>query len=105
MSCYNPKIYNKQNLKEKDLRELEYYEGVFHTLIDNVVEDYEQEDYPKGIDVLVEGIAKDFAERLKVVLGYQLNEDMVSIIDNYDEDDVEEIENPETFDYEDEDGE
>ncbi len=104
MSYYNPKIYNKQNLKEKDLRELEYYEGMFHNAIENVLCDYKGE-FPKGVDTLVEGIANDFAKRLKVYLGCQLNEEMVSIIDKYEDEDVKEIEEPTLFDYDDKDGE
>ena len=99
MSYYEPKIYNKQNLKEKDLRELEYYEGMFHNAIENTLSDYDDE-YPEGVDTLVKGVTKDFAKRLKAYLGYSLNEDMVSIIDNYEDNvDVKEVENPTTFIY------
>jgi hypothetical protein len=41
----------------------------------------------------------DFCEMLKVDMGFQLHEEIVYLIDGYEED-VEEVENPDTYYYE-----
>jgi hypothetical protein len=39
MTYFNPKIYNKQNLKKEDRRELEYYNNMFLNVIDSALTD------------------------------------------------------------------
>lgn len=100
MSYYNPKIFNKQNLKAEDRTELDYWDGVFKNVVLNTKEDYD-DDIP-AITELKKQIIDDFCEKLKTNWGYELQENVVSIIDNYEED-IEEVENPETYFYEGED--
>lgn len=97
MSYFNPKIYNKQNLKEADKKELDYYEGMFHTTLDNVREDYSG-DIPNGLADVVDGIIGDFVGRCKEWFGYCLQDETVGIIDGYEEE-AEEIEDFETYLY------
>lgn len=104
MSYYNPKIFNKQNLKAEDRTELDYWDGVVKNLILNAQANYEldnSDDVP-ALAELKKQIVADFCELLKTDWGYELQENVVSIVDNYEED-VEEVENPETYYYEGED--
>jgi hypothetical protein len=104
MSYYDPHIYNKQNLKEKDLKELSYYEGEFCNAVESAKEDYLDEisDKLPTLKKLVGEIIGDFIKECKVRFGYALHDMTVSIIDNYDAD-VDEVDNPETFLYKDDD--
>lgn len=102
MSFFNPKIYNKQNLKEDDLSELEYWHGVFTSVIDNAEFDaYADTECCKVFRDARNEIIKDFCHELKTKLGYTMQDNVVGIIDNYD-DDVQEREEFETFIYEEE---
>lgn len=101
MTYFNPKIFNKQNLKEKDRKELECWnnEVMFH--IDSVRSDFEEMNSFYGFEAmkpLVSEIVNSFCDELKERWGYSMQEHLVSCIENYDED-VQEIETPETFLY------
>lgn len=101
MSYYNPKIFNKQNLKAEDRQELDFWNGEFLNCVEFSKDEYELrncDDIPL-IEELKKQIIDDFCVFLKTQWGYTLQENVVSIIDNYEED-VEEIENPETYFYE-----
>ena len=101
MSSYNPKIFNKQNLKEEDRTELDFWNGEVLNCIENTKEEYQLENY-NDVPVLRDlknQIIDDFCTLLKSQWGCTLQENVVGIIDNYDED-VEEIENPDTYYYE-----
>ena len=102
MSYYNPKIYNKNNLKERDRKELEFYNEVFLNVINSTAEDFTLESNcmsPTLHGVLNE-VVSYFCESLKESLGYQMQELTVATIDNYDDtDEIDEIEDCETFLY------
>lgn len=102
MTWFDPKIYCKQNLKEKDLKEMEYWESEFRTVLDNAYDRYEEECCPGDsmmLDEIKTQIVDSFVEIVKECLGDRLDDNMVSCIEHY-ESDVEEIENPKTFFYE-----
>ena len=100
MTYFNPRIYNKQNLKEKDRKELEYWKEVFDSVIENAKEWFVSSTITdiQTIDNLLAEVAEEFCEYVRADLGYQLQDNVVSIIDNY-EGDIEEVEEPETFLY------
>lgn len=103
MTYFNPKIFNKNNLKAEDRTELDFWNGEVQNLIDNAQEEYELEncdDVPL-IAELKKLIVTEFCSLLKTQWGYTLQENVVGIIDHY-EDDIEEVENPETYLYEEE---
>lgn len=101
MTYFNPSIFNKQNLKEEDRTELDFWNGEVLNCIENTKEEYQLENY-NDVPVLRDlknQIIDDFCALLKSQWGCTLQENVVGIIDNYDED-VEEIENPDTYYYE-----
>lgn len=104
MSYFNPKIYNKQNLREDDLSELSYWETVFRNLIDNTQMQERVSTGSQTMDNIKDEVIAGFCEELKVALGYELQQNAVAIIDNYGED-VPEREDFETFIYGEEDNE
>ena len=99
MSYFNPKIYNKQNLKEKDRIELEYWEDEFVSLIKTAQDNFQLGSTgSKTIDRIREEIVDNFCKELKIALGCFLQDNVVGIIDHYDEE-VDEVEEYETFFY------
>lgn len=100
MTYFNPEIYCKQNLKEKDREELEFYQERFESVIENAVDTYETmtESGIESVDKLVMDVVNNFVEELKVELGITLQELAVSVIDHYEED-VDPVEDYETFYY------
>lgn len=100
MTYFNPEIYCKQNLKEEDRKKLEFYQGIFESVIENSADNYETMTGCgiESLDKLVMDVVNNFVEELKVELGITLQELAVSIIDHYEED-VEPVEDYETFYY------
>ena len=101
MTYFNPKIYNKQNLKESDRKELEFYKELFYSAVENALENRSFNSTGSNIiDAAIEEIVKDFSKDLKHNIGVKLQDVVVSMIDSYeDKAGVEEVENPETFFY------
>lgn len=99
MSYFDPKIYNKNNLHEADKKELDYWESVFINLIENTLFDFECGEGTLG--KIKKEVAEEFSKELRTQLGYELQENVVSIIDAYEED-IEEVEDPDTYFYEEE---
>lgn len=100
MSYFDPKIYCKQNLKEADRKELEYWNQIFNNVIYNAEFDFTLEtniEIP-AINNIINDTIKAYGEMLKDKLGQLMQDNLVGIIDGYEED-VEEVENPETFLY------
>ena len=99
MTYFNPRIYNKQNLKEKDRKELEYYNNMFLNVIDSALTD-EHDEYDDGSiagKIRLE-FCEQFCDRLKTKLGYAMQDIVVSIIDGYKDDhEVKKIDDYETF--------
>ena len=100
MTYFYPKIYNKNNLKEKDRKELDYIKNFLDNVIENTKEQYEDATATDTILGRIQmEIVENFCEMLKVDMGFQLHEEIVYLIDGYEED-VEEVENPDTYYYE-----
>ena len=100
MSFFNPRIYNKQNLKNEDRKELEYWHDVFSNMIENARDSY-IDTGSKTLDNVVQEIIDSFCEDLKSCLGVTMQENVVSIIDGYGEEhETPELENYDTFLYE-----
>ena len=100
MTYFNPKIYNRNNLEEKDRKALDYIKN----FLDNVIEDTKGQYKNKADTETVLGkiqmeIVENFCEMLKVDMGFQLQEEIVYFIDGYEKD-VEKVENPDTYYYE-----
>lgn len=90
MTYFNPAIFNKENLKEKDRKELEYYEDVFKNVIANTEFDYCANDDFGGnsptMKNMLSEVIHSFCEALRTDLGYAMQEQVVAMIDSYDED-------------------
>lgn len=101
MSYFDPKIYCKQNLKAQDKRELDYWEQAFVNVVANTQDQLELEH--DGVPILNEiekQVIEAFCKKLRVNIGYELQETVVGLIDGY-ENEVESVDNPETYHYED----
>ena len=101
MTYFNPKIFCKQNLKESDRKELEYWKQTFDNVINNAEFDFTLDtdiEIP-AINAIISDTVKAYGEVLKDKLGQMMQDNLVGIIDGY-EDDVHEVEEPETFMYE-----
>ena len=98
MSYFDPQVYNKQNLKEKDRSELDYYYNQVMQDIDDCLSVYESDAEDSTMEKMEYEIAKDFCDELKTAIGCSFQEVCVSIIDNYDEE-VRLQEHPETYYY------
>lgn len=82
MSFFNPKIYNKENLKEDDLSELEYWDNQFKTIIEDCRTEFFNSGSPT-FDKMRQEIIDDFCRGMRDLLGYIMQENVVGIIDNY----------------------
>ena len=101
MTYFNPKIFCKQNLKESDRKELEYWNQAFDNVINNAEFDFTLDadiEIP-AINAIISDTVKAYGEVLRDKLGQMMQDNLISIIDGY-EDDVHEVEEPETFMYE-----
>lgn len=98
-------IYCKQNLKEEDRKILEFCEDISHSVLDAAYDRY-REDYCAGDSMMLDEIKTQivdcFIEEAKTMLGFTLQEHLVSLIDNYEED-VDVVGEPEMFYYQPED--
>ena len=101
MTYFNPKIFCKQNLKESDRKELEYWNQAFDNVINNAEFDFTLDtdiEIP-AINAIISDTVKAYGEVLRDKLGQMMQDNLIGIIDGY-EDDVHEVEEPETFVYE-----
>lgn len=99
MTYFGPKIYNRQNLLEKDRKICDMIRDFCNHLIDYTETD-EMSDNGTILDQLQNDIIADFCERLRERLGYHLQDIVVGIIDDYPEDmEISEIDNPDTYYY------
>ena len=99
MTYFDPKIYNKQNLKSEDRKELEYWNDVFHHVIYNAQFNYRLDNITGSdtLDKIVGEVIEGFCKQLGRDLGHAMQDSLVGCIDNYEEGAVSEVENPETF--------
>lgn len=103
MSYYNPKYYNKENLKREHLVELDFWESTFKNLIRNEEMALRDSSGSDTFDKIREELIDDFCESLLISLGHKLQEVTVSLIDGYEDIDVQEREQYTTFLVEDKD--
>lgn len=109
MSYYNPKIYCKQNLKDDDRNELEYWNDVFMNIIESEQTEYYINNDGSILDKIQSEIITNFCEHLKIQLGYVMQDNLIARMDNYycnededeDSEDLKEVEDYETFLYDD----
>lgn len=97
MSYFDPKIYNLENLKEKDRKELEFW---CDTCIDIVYKTnlfIGEEDKSNTLDKIRHEVVDEFCNDLFDEIASKFHNITVSTIDNYPEEDIPEVENPTTF--------
>lgn len=100
MSYFDPKIYCKQNLKEKDLIEIEHWKDECEVALDMAYDRYEEEHCSGDsmmLDEIKTQIVTEFVEIAKECLGERLQENLVDCIDHYEEE-LSPVEDPKTFD-------
>ena len=78
-----PEGYKKEELNEKDKS---FVNGMEHLCaeIDSIVDNYDLDD-DSLIDKMKAEIIKDFVEHLKICLGIEIDEVIVSMLDGYPE--------------------
>ena len=84
MTYFNPQIFNRENLKEQDRKELDYWNDTFINVIENCKEYYEVDDGTLG--QIKKEVVEDFCKLLRVNLGVEMQENVAGIINNYEED-------------------
>lgn len=102
MSYFNPKFYCKQNLETSDRCELQYWFDTFMNLIDNTLVDPEYFDDTESntLSKILQEVRESFCDTLKDNLRVEMQDNLISIIENYIEngtEDIDEVEDPETF--------
>lgn len=88
MTYFDPRIFNKENLKEKDLLELQYYYDTVMNCIENALWDSKLLASRGGIpsiSKMANEIVDKFVKELKFDIAMAFNDNIVAIIDNYDE--------------------
>lgn len=102
MSFFNNKIYCKQNLKPEDRERLEAGKELVESIIEKASFDYETDvEDDEEIEVFAKvkkEVVESFVEYLKYWTASVLQDKLVDLIDNY-EGEVEEVEDPEVFEY------
>jgi hypothetical protein len=103
MSYFDPKIYNKQNLRAKDLKEMEFWKSHFEDAVQGALDTYECEatDGKSMVAKMQMEIVENFVKVLKEQYAMVMQECTVAFIDDYEED-VPLQEDPRTW-FEDED--
>ena len=103
MSYFDPHYFNKDNLKKEDKAFLDHAEEVALRTFANTKELFDGivDDLPVSIHSMIMDVIDSFEEYYKSELGTELQMEVVSIIDNYPEDeDAKFIEEPDTYYYE-----
>ena len=83
MSYFNPKIFNRENLNDKDRAKLDYWRDNFLNVIENAFYDFENTG-SATVDKIKREFIADFCDTLRERLGEALQENLVSIIDGYE---------------------
>lgn len=83
MSYYNPEVYNEDNLKEQDKREIQFWRESFYNEIDNALDYVCEFESNTILDKLKREIIEEYTECLKEHLEARFLEVIVSIIDGY----------------------
>ena len=95
----NHRYYNKENLKESDRHELDFWFDEFMNAVANVEcehEPFDEDEEQTVLGRIHSEIAAEVLDDLREHIGWQFDEIMVSIIDNYD-DEVPEVKNFTTY--------
>lgn len=80
------KCYKISDLKEKDRKEVEFWIETIEDQIDRCLFDYPLDpNLPEVIEKIMAGIAEDFVDELKEYLVAHFKDVVISIIDNYEE--------------------
>ena len=80
------KCYKISDLKEPDRKEVEFWIETIEEQIDSCLYDYPTDaDIPEFIGTLMTEIAKDFVDELEECLVAHFRDVVISIIDNYEE--------------------
>lgn len=80
------KCYKISDLKERDRKEVEFWINTFEDEIENCLFDYPDNPFiPEGIAKLMTETAQDFVEDLKDQLVAHFRDIVISIIDNYED--------------------
>lgn len=90
MTYFDPEIYNKHNLKEKDRLEIEFYGNLIENAILNTEDHFElhaDKENPISVGIMQYKLAA--MEDLEDNLAMSLHDIVVSMIDNYDEEEFE----------------
>jgi hypothetical protein len=103
MTYFDPAYYCKQNLTEKDRNRLEAFKREVEEILFLAIEDYEESLKGDIVDDIKVRLIKDFGETFKERLGDRCQDYLVAAIETYDDGDVKEVKDPETFIYEGED--
>lgn len=86
MSYYNPKIYNKENLRDEDRIRLEGWYDIFETVVENEKDDFDESTGSETLDKIRQEIIDDFAKKVMNSLGMYFQDMLIGIIDGYSED-------------------
>ena len=97
MSYFDPKIYNLENLKEKDRKELEFWCNTCLGIVSSANPFMGEEDESNTLIKIKHEVIDEFCSDLFDEIASEFHDITVSIIDNYPEEDIPEVENPTTF--------
>ena len=80
------KCYKISDLKERDRKEVEFWIETIEDQIDSCLYDYPIDpNLPEVIEKIMAGIAEDFVDELKEHLVAHFRDVVISIIDNYED--------------------
>ena len=80
------KCYKISDLKERDRKEVEFWIETIEDQIDSCLFDYPLDpNLPEVIEKIMAGIAEDFVDELKEYLVAHFKDVVISIIDNYED--------------------
>lgn len=99
MTAFNHRYYNKENLKERDRHELDFWFDEFMNAVANAECEhvpFDEDEEQTVLGRIHSEIAAEILDDLREHIGWQFDEIMVSIIDNYD-DEVPEVKNFTTY--------
>lgn len=77
--------YRPSDLAVKDLQEVNFWISTFENVVDDAVSDYTNGELPEEVAKLMTSIVEDFKDSLYGWLTFKVIGILISIIDNYDE--------------------
>lgn len=85
MTYFNPKIYNRENLKEEDRDELDFWHDKIISIILDARDDYDYDEKDSVANIEWD-IISPFCDYLKERFCLEIQEILVSLIESYDKD-------------------